>query len=109
MKKYIFKRLLTALGIVLFVILLNYVIIHLAPGDPVRIMAGFDNPSQEQMDALTQKYGLDQPLYVQFWKYISALFRGDMGISYQYKVLHGKLGKRTERNLTSIKKKRLSR
>lgn len=84
MKKYIFKRLLTALGIVLFVILLNYVIIHLAPGDPVRIMAGFDNPSQEQMDALTQKYGLDQPLYVQFWKYISALFQGDMGISYQY-------------------------
>ena len=84
MKKYIVKRLLTALGIVLFVILLNYVIIHLAPGDPVRIMAGFDNPSQEQMDALTQKYGLDQPLYVQFWKYISALFRGDMGISYQY-------------------------
>ena len=84
MRKYIFKRLLTALGIVLFVILLNYVIIHLAPGDPVRIMAGFDNPSQEQMDALTQKYGLDQPLYVQFWKYISALFRGDMGISYQY-------------------------
>lgn len=84
MKKYIFKRLLMALGIVLFVILLNYVIIHLAPGDPVRIMAGFDNPSQEQMDALTQKYGLDQPLYVQFWKYISALFRGDMGISYQY-------------------------
>ena len=84
MRKYIFKRLMTALGIVLFVILLNYVIIHLAPGDPVRIMAGFDNPSQEQMDALTQKYGLDQPLYVQFWKYISALFRGDMGISYQY-------------------------
>ena len=84
MRKYIFKRLLMALGIVLFVILLNYVIIHLAPGDPVRIMAGFDNPSQEQMDALTQKYGLDQPLYVQFWKYISALFRGDMGISYQY-------------------------
>lgn len=46
MKKYIFKRLLTALGIVLFVILLNYVIIHLAPGDPVRIMAGFDNPTR---------------------------------------------------------------
>ena len=84
MKKYIFKRLLTALGIVLFVILLNYVIIHLAPGDPARIMAGFDNPSQEQIDAMTQKYGLDQPLYVQFWKYISALFQGDMGISYQY-------------------------
>ena len=58
MKKYIFKRLLMALGIVLFVILLNYVIIHLAPGDPVRIMAGFDNPSQEQMDALTQEIWL---------------------------------------------------
>ena len=59
MKKYLLKRIVTAFGIVLFVILLNYVIIRLAPGDPVRIMAGFDNPSQELMDALTKKYGLD--------------------------------------------------
>lgn len=84
MKKYLLKRIVTAFGIVLFVILLNYVIIRLAPGDPVRIMAGFDNPSQELMDALTKKYGLDQPLYVQFWRYITTLFKGDMGDSYLY-------------------------
>lgn len=84
MRKYLFKRLLTAFCIVLFVVLLNYVIIKLAPGDPVRIMAGFDNPSQELMDALTKKYGLDQPLYKQFYKYISNLLTGDMGDSYLY-------------------------
>ena len=63
-------------------VLLNYTIIHLAPGDPVLIMAGFDNPSQEQIDALTVKYGLDQPLYVQFWRYFRSLLTGDMGTSF---------------------------
>jgi peptide/nickel transport system permease protein len=84
MKKYLFKRILTGFGIVLFVILLNYVIIRLAPGDPARIMAGLDNPSEELIATLTQKYGLDQPLYIQFWRYITTLFRGDMGTSYMY-------------------------
>lgn len=84
MRRYILKRILIALGIVLFVIILNYTIIKLAPGDPVRIMAGYDNPSPELMEALTKKYGLDQPLYVQFYRYITTLLRGDMGDSYLY-------------------------
>ena len=84
MARFILKRFLTALFIVLFVVLLNYTIIHLAPGDPVLIMAGFDNPSQEQIDALTVKYGLDQPLYVQFWRYFRSLLTGDMGTSFVY-------------------------
>jgi peptide/nickel transport system permease protein len=84
MKKYLLRRIVTAMAIVLFVILFNYVIIRMAPGDPVRIMAGFDNPSPELMEALTKKYGLDQPLHIQFWRYITTLFRGDMGDSYLY-------------------------
>ena len=82
MARFILKRFLTALFIVLFVVLLNYTIIHLAPGDPVLIMAGFDNPSQEQIDALTVKYGLDQPVPVQFVKYVGNMLKGDLGVSY---------------------------
>lgn len=84
MKKYLLKRILTAFAIVAFVVLLNFTIIKLAPGNPAQIMAGFDNPSQELIDALTQKYGLDQPFHVQFFKYITTLLRGDMGDSYLY-------------------------
>ena len=84
MARFILKRFLTALFIVLFVVLLNYTIIHLAPGDPMLIMAGFDNPSPEQIEALTVKYGLDQPLYVQFWRYFRSLLTGDMGTSFVY-------------------------
>ena len=84
MKRYLVKRILTALVIVLFVVLLNFVIIKLAPGDPARMMAGFDNPSQELIDALTVKYGLDQPMHIQFFRYITTLLKGDMGDSYLY-------------------------
>lgn len=84
MKRYLLKRILVACAIVLFVVLLNFTIIKLAPGNPAQIMAGFDNPSQELIDALTVKYGLDQPFHVQFFKYITTLLKGDMGDSYLY-------------------------
>lgn len=84
MKKYLLKRILMAFAIVAFVVLLNFTIIKLAPGNPARIMAGFDNPSQELIDALTKKYGLDQPFHIQFFRYVSTLLKGDMGDSYLY-------------------------
>ena len=84
MSKYFLKRIGTAFIIVLVVIALNFVIVRLAPGDPVTIMAGFDNPSEEFKAAITEKYGLDQPLYVQFFTYISRLVQGDLGDSYYY-------------------------
>lgn len=84
MKRYLVKRIVTAFVIVLFVILLNFTIIKLAPGNPAKIMAGFDNPSQELIDALTIKYGLDQPVHIQFFRYIATLFSGDLGDSYLY-------------------------
>lgn len=84
MKKYLLKRIISALAIVAVVVLINFTIIKLAPGDPARIMAGFDNPSQELIDALTVKYGLDQPFHVQFYRYVTTLLHGDMGDSYLY-------------------------
>ena len=46
LKKFILKRIYTAFIVVLFVVALNFFIIKLAPGDPVNIMAGFDNTSE---------------------------------------------------------------
>lgn len=59
MKRYILKRLVTAFFIVMVVIVLNFTIIKLAPGDPVRILAGDDTLTEEVMEAMTVKFGLD--------------------------------------------------
>ncbi len=84
MAKYFLKRIGTAFVIVLVVIALNFVIVRMAPGDPVTIMAGFDNPSEEFKAAVTAKYGLDRPLPAQFFTYLARLMQGDLGESYYY-------------------------
>lgn len=82
MTKYFIRRIITAFIIVLVVIGINFVIIRMAPGDPVTIMAGFDNPSEEFKEAIREKYNLDQPVYVQFRTYVINLLKGDLGVSY---------------------------
>lgn len=84
MKRYILKRLVTAFLIVMVVIVLNFTIIKLAPGDPVRILAGDDTLTEEVMEAMTVKFGLDQPFHVQLGKYILNLLHGDLGTSFAY-------------------------
>ena len=82
MGKYFLKRIGTAMIVVLVVIGLNFVIVRLAPGDHATIMAGFDNPSEEFKAAISAKYNLDKPLYVQFFTYVGKLMQGDLGESY---------------------------
>ncbi len=84
MKKYILKRLLTGLMAVLIVFMFNFFIIRLAPGDPIKIIAGRDNPSQEMIDALYEKYGLDQPLHIQLVSYLKNVVKGDFEDSILY-------------------------
>ena len=82
MKKFILKRIYTAFIVVLVVVALNFFIIQLAPGEPVNIMAGFDNPNEEFNMAVRAKYNLDKPLITQFFTYIYRLVQGDLGESY---------------------------
>ena len=84
MKRYLLKRITTGLLTVLIAIVLNFFLIHVAPGDPIRIMAGMDHPSSEQLEALYVRYGLDKPLLVQLGQYIINLLHGDFGTSYTY-------------------------
>lgn len=81
--KYSFKRLLQGIPLIVVVVLFSFAIIQLAPGDPVSLIAGGDDMTQEQIDYLTEQWGLDQPLPVQMWRYCTKMLRFDLGISYR--------------------------
>lgn len=84
MKRYVLRRLFTGLLTVLMVMVLNFFLMHLAPGDPVKIIAGLDKPDPNAMAALRARYGLDKPLILQLFIYMGNLLRGDLGTSYTY-------------------------
>ena len=66
----------TLLGLTLIV----FSVSHVIPSDPARVLAG-ENASIEQVETLRRKFGLDQPLPVQFVRYVSDVVGGNMGIS----------------------------
>lgn len=69
--------------LVLAVVVLNFVLVHAAPGDPVETIAGASGGMSEELrDELRSRYGLDQPLVVQLGVYLGRVLRGDLGYSY---------------------------
>ena len=57
---------------------------QLAPGDPVRLMAGERNVTEETLAILRHRYGLDQPLPIQYLIFLKNAIQGDFGTSYFY-------------------------
>jgi peptide/nickel transport system permease protein len=85
--RYAASRLLQALGLVLAVVVLNFVLVHAAPGDPVETIAGASGGmSPELMAQLRTQYGLDEPLPVQLGVYLGKVARGDLGYSYFFNL-----------------------
>ena len=84
MHRYVLKRLLLMIPVVLGVSLMIYCIMDLAPGDIISIKAGDDILSEEQEAALRAKYGLDKPLLIRYLYYMGNLVQGDLGTSYTY-------------------------
>jgi peptide/nickel transport system permease protein len=84
MIKFIGLRVIKALVILLCIAILNFLLIHSAPGDPAQIMAGEAGETDAQFLAqLRERFGLDQPLPVQLWRYIWAICHLDFGFSYR--------------------------
>ncbi len=82
LRVYILKRLLQSIPLILFVMAINFVIIHAAPGDPITYLYGSSaEVSAEQMHKLREELGLTQPLYIQYVLYLRQLLRGDLGYS----------------------------
>ena len=79
---YIVKRLLSIVPVLIGVTLLTFTISHIIPGDPVRATLG-PYPSAEAVQELKKKWGMDRPVYVQYFRYMKNLVRGDLGTSFQ--------------------------
>lgn len=78
MKKYTLKRIVTSLFTLLAILLVLFILLQLMPGSPFND----EKLNNDQRLALYAKYGLDQPLVVQFFKYVGNMLRGDFGVSY---------------------------
>ncbi len=77
---YILRRLLFGLLTLWIISLVIFSIIHFLPGDPIQIMFG-RTPNPELISIVREYYGLDKPVLVQYFQWISNIFRGNLGVS----------------------------
>jgi peptide/nickel transport system permease protein len=84
---HLFRQLANAFALLLAVLVLNFCLIHLAPGDPVQVIAGeMGGASAEVVAALRAKYGLDHSLLEQLFTYLGKVATGDFGYSYYFNL-----------------------
>ena len=81
MHKYLLKRLLSLIPVLFVVSLAIFLLIHLVPGDPAAAILG-EEASPEQIAALRETLGFNDPLPVQYFRWVAGLFRGDWGTSF---------------------------
>jgi peptide/nickel transport system permease protein len=77
---YFLRRLIQALPLFVLASLVVFLLIHIAPGDPVRLMLG-EQASAEQVAAVRSMLGLERPLPEQFLRFLGNVLRGDLGTS----------------------------
>lgn len=80
MFEFIVRRFLQTIPVVIGVTLLVFSLMHFIPGDPAQIMAGETAPP-EQVDRMRERLGLNDPVYVQYGRYMANLLQGDLGQS----------------------------
>ena len=85
LRTYVIRRFMIIIPTFFFISLLIFTLIHLAPGDPVTMMAG-SNPrmTDKEKDKLRKDFGLDQPIHIQYAIWLGKLLRGDLGYTYTY-------------------------
>ncbi len=81
MTTYLLRRLLTSILVLFGVSVLVFSIIHLVPGDVVTAILGRQKVSAQQEAQLRQQLGLNDPIPVQYWRYLSKALHGDLGES----------------------------
>lgn len=82
MLKYIFKRLVMMIPVIIGVIFIVFTILHFSPNDPIRTALG-DQASEAEVEAMREEMGLNDPFLVQFFNYVKNIVtKGDFGVSY---------------------------
>ena len=84
MSSYILFRVFKGIVVIVLISILTFVIMRAMPGDPVQLFLGSGEVelTQEQMDAIRAKWGLDKPFYQQYFLWAGNLLRGDLGNFY---------------------------
>ncbi len=100
MYQYIVRRLLLTIPVVFGVSLIVFSIIRLLPGDPARALAGV-NASPEYIQQVRDRYGLDDPIHIQYGRFMQGLVTGDLGNStFSRRPVTTEIGERFPRTLT---------
>ncbi|MEW2129430.1 ABC transporter permease [Streptomyces sp. NPDC005435] len=81
MGRFVVRRVLQAIPVLIGVTFLIYCLVFLLPGDPIRALMG-EKQDPHLAAILRVRYHLDDPLVLQYWHYISGVFRGDLGTTY---------------------------
>jgi peptide/nickel transport system permease protein len=87
---YIFRRIVMLVPVLFGVTLVSFSLLHLVPGDPAEVLGG-QEATKEDIDRIRHEYGLDQPLIVQYARFVGNAARGDLGISIQSRHPVGEL------------------
>jgi peptide/nickel transport system permease protein len=80
MASYLTQRLLSTILVMTLVGIFVFMLLHFSAGDPAAIIAG-DYATPQQIVAIRQRLGLDDPLLVQFWRWAARVLQGDLGVS----------------------------
>lgn len=78
------SRLVKAVAILIAIVVMNFFLVHAAPGDPAMVMAGEAGAADEKFVAqLREQFGLDRPILEQLGTYVGKIVQGDLGFSYR--------------------------
>ena len=80
--RFLARRCLQALPLLLLISVLVFLLIHAAPGGPLAVYLANPNVRPEDIERLRRALGLDRPLWVQYWSWLTAFIRGDWGYSF---------------------------
>ncbi|HNV34908.1 MAG TPA: ABC transporter permease, partial [Bacillota bacterium] len=86
MGAYILRRLLGLIPIVLGISLLAFAVMNLAPGDFLTVLRMNPENSPETIEQMRASFGLDRPLYEQYFRWLFQLLRGNFGYSFTYRA-----------------------
>jgi peptide/nickel transport system permease protein len=82
---YAARRLLQAVPLVFVIVLINFFLIHAAPGDPIDFLLGSSEATEEYIAQVRAEFGLDQPLLAQLLAYLGKVVRLDLGYSLRFR------------------------
>jgi oligopeptide transport system permease protein len=83
MGRYVARRLLLTIPVLLGASFLIFAMVYALPGDPIRALGGDRPLSPAVIAELRDRFNLNEPLYIQYWEYLKGLFQGDLGTDFR--------------------------